>query len=100
MAAAVQSGNCDRVHSEIAPYSQQLGDFFTGLMSVLVKTPWPIYSARLGMADLPGAKSRESQFYSPPAAPVARSQQAAGVLQDFRELLRNPCAGEGIWRPL
>src|SRR3982751_6380646 len=100
MAAAVQSGNCDRLRSGIAPYSQPLGDFFTASMSVLVKTPQPIYRPELGMADLPGAKSRESQFYSPPAAPVARSQQAAGVLQDFRCFWRGPCGGEGIWRPL
>src|SRR5437762_8775004 len=77
MAAAVQSGNRGLAGTDIAPYSQHVGDFFTGLLSVLVKGVRPIYSAGLGMADLSGAKSRESRSESPPAAPVARSQQAA-----------------------
>jgi hypothetical protein len=46
---------------DIAPYSQQLGDFFTGFVSVLVKGLEPIYSAGLGMTDFSGAKSRENQ---------------------------------------
>jgi hypothetical protein len=50
--------NRRRFGTDIAPYSQQLGDFFTGSMSVLVKSPERIYSAGLGMADLTGAKSR------------------------------------------
>jgi hypothetical protein len=45
----------------IAPYSQQLGDFFTWIVSVLVKGLEPIYSAGLGMTDFSGAKSRENQ---------------------------------------
>jgi hypothetical protein len=44
-----------------APYSQQLGDFFTVLLSVLVKDRDGIYSAALGMTDLPGSNPRESQ---------------------------------------
>jgi hypothetical protein len=44
----------------IAPYSQQLGDFFALCLSVLVKGTADIYSAALGMTDLPGTKSRES----------------------------------------
>jgi hypothetical protein len=38
----------------IAPYSQQLGDFFTWRSSVLVKHPTHNYSARLGMAGFTG----------------------------------------------
>jgi hypothetical protein len=38
----------------IAPYSQQLGDFFTACSSVLVKPADRIYRPRLGMADLTG----------------------------------------------
>ena len=44
----------------IAPYSQQLGDFGAVCLSVLVKTTADIYSAALGMTDLPGTQSRES----------------------------------------
>ena len=44
-----------------APYSQQVGDLFTVLLSVLVKARRDIYSAALGMTDLPGSKSRKSQ---------------------------------------
>jgi hypothetical protein len=34
-----------------APISQQLGDFFTVILSVLVKARHAIYSAELGMTD-------------------------------------------------
>jgi hypothetical protein len=44
-----------------APYSQQLGDLFTVIVSVLVKAADHIYSAALGMTDCSGTKSRESQ---------------------------------------
>jgi hypothetical protein len=44
-----------------APYSQQLGDFFTVIVSVLVKATADIYSAALGMTDLLGFKSWENQ---------------------------------------
>jgi hypothetical protein len=37
-----------------APISQQLGDLFTVLLSVLVKPAAVIYSAALGMTDLSG----------------------------------------------
>ncbi len=37
MAGAAQCGNSDGCSNDIAPYSQQLGDFFTTKMSVLVK---------------------------------------------------------------
>jgi hypothetical protein len=40
--------------AKIAPYSQQLGDFFTRILSALVKHPAHIYSARLGMAGFAG----------------------------------------------
>jgi hypothetical protein len=39
---------------EIAPYSQQLVDFFTYVVSVLVKHRRHIYSAELGMAGFAG----------------------------------------------
>src|SRR5215213_4583762 len=39
---------------DIAPYSQHVGDFFTGATSVLVKTLAPNYRPRLGTTDLPG----------------------------------------------
>jgi len=51
MAAPVESGNRGPAGNDIAPYSQQLGDFFTASVSVLVKGPVPIYSAGLGMTD-------------------------------------------------
>jgi hypothetical protein len=44
-----------------APISQQLGDFFTVNVSVLVKARDDIYSAPLGMTDLSVVKSRKSQ---------------------------------------
>ena len=45
---------------DIAPISQHVGDFFTGTMSVLVKTLAPNYRPRLGTTDLLGCKCRES----------------------------------------
>ena len=54
-------GHPRRNRSKNAPYSQQLGDFFTVIVSVLVKATADIYSAALGMTDLLGFKSRESQ---------------------------------------
>jgi hypothetical protein len=45
---------------KIAPYSQQLGDFFTGCSSVLVKHGDPIYSPAWGWL-IDWDKSRESQ---------------------------------------
>jgi hypothetical protein len=43
---------CNR--EENAPYSQQLGDFFTWDVSALVNALGPNYSARLGMAGFAG----------------------------------------------
>jgi len=62
MAAAGGSGNRRGPSMNIAPYSQHLGDFFTGWSSVLVKGLEPIYSRAWGWQALPGAKSRESLF--------------------------------------
>jgi hypothetical protein len=45
---------------KIAPYSQQLGDFFTVQLSVLVKDREPIYSPAWGWL-IDWDKSRESQ---------------------------------------
>jgi hypothetical protein len=45
---------------EIAPYSQQLGDLFTQIMSVLVKPDERKYRPAWGRADEPG-NSRKSQ---------------------------------------
>jgi hypothetical protein len=39
---------------KIAPYSQQLGDFFTWMLSVLVKNLGRIYTRSLGMAGFAG----------------------------------------------
>jgi hypothetical protein len=43
-----------RTAQEIAPYSQQLVDFFTTALSVLVNSSCHIYSAELGMAGFAG----------------------------------------------
>jgi DnaK suppressor protein len=72
--------------AEIAPYSQQLGDFFTSLLSVLVKPLVPKYSPPWGRADLSG-KSRKSlpEFASGcTGGPAA----ASGGVWDFRGGLR------------
>jgi hypothetical protein len=57
MREARSSRNCGKN----APISQQLGDFFTVIVSVLVKVGACIYSAELGMTDQSGIKSRKSQ---------------------------------------
>src|SRR5690348_9634511 len=83
--------------TEIAPYSQQLGDLFTVFTSVLVKQCGRKYRPRWGRAALPG-KSRKSlpEFASGcTGAPAA----AGGGVGFSAEGLRNVrCAGEGLWR--
>jgi hypothetical protein len=63
----------------IAPYSQHLGDFFTWIVSVLVKSWTPNYSAELGMGRLCRISPGKVSLNLPPAAPVARQQPGGGV---------------------
>jgi DnaK suppressor protein len=76
--------NRERARLKIAPYSQQLGDFFTGGSSVLVKNWAHNYSAELGKDGFIGDKPRKSQPLLPPAAPVARPQPGGGVWERSR----------------
>jgi hypothetical protein len=49
--AAMSEAQRRRNRRKNAPISQQLGDFFTVILSVLVKARHAIYSAELGMTD-------------------------------------------------
>ena len=86
--------------ARIAPYSQQLGDFFTSSSSVLVKLGEPIYSPAWGWL-ICWDKSRKISSNCLQAEPLARRSRAAAFETSARLLRKRARAslvrGRVLW---